>query len=167
MGHCKNYAETIASRIDCDYFDIKKINYKSMKDKDIIIFIGPVNNNKIKKIDNFLKYYKKIKDKNLIIIAVGMQPKSQERRESIIITNILDNYHVRLYELMGGIDLTKLSKLKQKIIKIGFDVALKKDPSMSAYKERVTTLLEHPYDFYDYDGIDIIVNKIRNIERIV
>ena len=60
-GHSKNYAESLASRCNCESFNYKSMKYRHMKDYDTIVFVSPVYGNKIRKVDKFLKLYKKIK----------------------------------------------------------------------------------------------------------
>lgn len=164
-GHSKNYAESLASRINCESFDYKKMKYKHMKDFDTIIFVSPVYGNKIRKVAKFLKLYKKIKDKNLIIVAVGMQPPDPERRKTIITVNLLDDYHIRLYELIGGFDANKLSWILRKIMKIGMKAAINKDPALKAQANLVGNIFDVPREYNDINGIERIMDTIHRLER--
>jgi len=164
-GHTKNYADSLKSRILCDAYSYKEMNYKKMKDFDTVIFMAPVFNNKIAKVDKFLKLYKKIKDKNLIIVAVGMQPSTQDRRESLIIVNLLNDYHIRLYELQGGFDINKLPWFYKKAMKIGFKAASKKDPMLANNASMIENFLKFPNEFNDIIGIERIMDTIHRLER--
>ena len=164
-GHSKDYASSLASRINCEFFNYKKMKYKHMKDFDTILFISPVYGNKIKKVDKFLKLYKKIKDKNLIIVAVGMQPPSPDRRQSIITVNLLNDYHIRLYELIGGFDANKLSWIMRKVMKIGMKAALDKDPALKAQASLVGNIFDIPREYNDIGGIERIMDTIHRLER--
>ncbi len=164
-GHSKNYAESLASRINCESFNYKKMKYSHMKDFDTIIFVSPVYANKIRKLDKFLKLYKKIKDKNLIIVAVGMQPSNPDRRKTIITVNLLDDYHIRLYELIGGFDPNKLSWIMRKLMKIGFKAALEKDPALKAQASLIGNIFEVPREYNDISGIERIMDTIHRLDR--
>ena len=164
-GHSKSYAESLASRINCEYFDYKKMKAKKMKEFDTILYVAPVHGNKICKVAKFLKLYKKIKDKNLFIVAVGMQPPDKERRQTIITVNLLDDYHIRLYELIGGFDANKLSWIVRKIMKIGLKSAIEKDPALKAQAGMINTIFDVPREYNDISGIEKIMDTIHRLER--
>jgi len=164
-GHTKNYAESLSNRIDCEFFEYKKMRTKIMKQHDTIIFMSSLMNNKIRKVDKFLKHYKKIKDKNLIIVAVGMQQPDPERRRSIITINLLDDYHIRLYELRGGFDINKLSLPVRKIMKFGLKAAMKKESSLNLNLDQASNFLNHAFEYNDIEGIERIMNTIHKLER--
>lgn len=164
-NHTKNYADSLASRIVCGVHYYKEMKAKKMLDYDTIIFMAPIFNNKIKYVDKFLKLYPKIKNKNLVIVAVGMQMPNPDRRQSIIITNLLNDYHIRLYELIGGFDINKLSFIMRKIMQIGFKAAMKRDPSLQANANRIENLLKYPFEYNDINGIERIMNTIHRLER--
>ena len=164
-GHTEKYAESLKSRILCDAYPIKNMKYKKMKDFDTIIFMSPVHGNKIKYIDKFLKLYKKIKDKNLIVVAVGMQPSTPDRRETLIIVNLLKYYHIRLYELQSGFNMKSLPWYLRKLMTIGLKVASKKEPLLKGQEGRINNLLNFPIEYNDYVGIDRIMDTIRKLER--
>lgn len=164
-GHSKDYANSLANRIDCNFCLYKEMKLKTMKEFDTIIFVSPVHGNRISHLDKFLKHYEKLKDKNLIIVAVGMQPTSQERRETIILTNALNYYHIRLYELRGGFNVDKLSWAMKKAMKIGLKVAMKKEPMLKGRESQIESLFRYPFEYNDIEGIDKILDTIHRLER--
>jgi len=164
-GNTEKYADSLKSRIGCESFSYKKMSTKKMKEYDTIIFMSPVHGNKICKVDKFLKKYKKIKDKNLIIVAVGMQPNTDDRRQTLITVNLLNYYHIRLYTLQGSFNLEKLPWYLRKAMKIGLNAAMKKDPMLMNAKDRIESFLKFPSDFNDIIGIERIMDTIHKLER--
>lgn len=164
-NHTKNYADSLANRIVCETHNYKSMKAKEMLKYDTIIFMAPVYNNKIRHVDKFLKLYPRIKTKNLIIVAVGMQMPNPERRETIIITNLLNDYHIRLYELMGGFDANKLPFIMRKMMQAGLKIAMKRDPNLQANANRVNDLFKFPFEYNDVNGIEKIMNTIHRLER--
>jgi len=164
-GHSKDYASSLSNRIDCSFYSYKEIKVKVMRENDTIIFIAPVHGNRISHLDKFLKHYEKIKDKNIIIVAVGMQPSTPERRETIILTNALNYYHVRLYELTGGFNIEKLSWPMQKAMKVGLKVAMKKDPNLKMMSAQIENIFRYPVEYNDINGIEKILDTIHRLER--
>lgn len=125
-GFTKEYVDMIKKRIvDATVVEIKKLNSKLIKQHDIIFYGGPLRNNVILGLNKFLKYNDKFGDKDIFIFATGIQPIDNEKKELVIDTNHLDLYHVRLYLLPGGLDISKMSKFQQKMIKFGLKMAEK------------------------------------------
>jgi len=165
-GHTKNYAESLNNRIiDSKIFFYKQMKAKQMKEYDTIIYMAPIYGNKIKYVDKFLKLYENIKDKNLIIVAVGMQMPNPERRETLIITNLLNYYHIRLYELTGGFDASKLNPFLRKMMHVGFKVAMKKNDMIKNNASTIKNFLEYPFEYNDINGIEKIMAVIHKLER--
>lgn len=125
-GFTKEYVDMIKKRIvDATVVEIKKLNSKLIKQHDIIFYGGPLRNNVILGLNKFLKYNDKFGDKDIFIFATGIQPIDNEKKGLVIDTNHLDLYHVRLYLLPGGLDISKMSKFQQKMIKFGLKMAEK------------------------------------------
>lgn len=165
-GHTKNYAESIHARLEnAEVHSYKEMKAKVMQEYDTIIFMAPVHANKIKHVEKFLKFYPKIKNKNLFIVAVGMAPATPDRRETLITVNLLDDYHIRLYEFQGGFDASKLPWYLRLGMKIGFKIA-SRDPETSAQMKMVGNIFEHPFEFNDIFGIEKIMDTIHRLERV-
>lgn len=165
-GHTKAYAFSLSQRLEnVDVFKVKQMRRRVMKQYDTIIFMSPVHGNRIKYVEKFLKHYSKIKEKNLFIVAVGMQPATSERRETLITVNLLDEYHIRLYELMGGFDINKLPWILRKLMKIGLKAAMSKDDSLKAQQDQVNSFLKFPFEYNDINGIERILNKLHELDR--
>ncbi|MGP1413886.1 MAG: flavodoxin domain-containing protein [Bacillales bacterium] len=114
-GFSKMYAEILKPRIEASLIlDIKNIKKKDFINYKNIIFIGPLRNNNILGLKKFLKKYKSMKNKNIFVLAVGMEQETSEKREIVINMNRLHKYHLRLYFLMGGFNFNKLSNFKKK-----------------------------------------------------
>lgn len=98
--------------------------------------------------------------KNIFVFAVGIQPPSDEKRELVITTNNLDSYHVRLYLLLGGFDMSRMSKVKQQFMKIGFKTMAKKDPANASLIE---SRLKNPINFVSNSNLDKMVDTFRRV----
>ena len=124
-GHTKRYAEYLNMRIAADkLISLDQFKFKDILNYDNIIYAGNIKNNVIVGLNKLLKKYKKIKDKNIFVIGVGLlsitamnNGNDTFNRDIIIISNSLDDKHVRLYLLPGGFNINKFSKFKGKIIK--------------------------------------------------
>jgi len=74
-GFTYDYVELLKPRIECEKdFNVKEINKKDIQENENIIFMGPLRNNVILGLNKFLKKYKLMKNKNIFIFAIGMEP---------------------------------------------------------------------------------------------
>jgi menaquinone-dependent protoporphyrinogen IX oxidase len=161
-GFTEKYVNMLKNRIvPLDVYKINKISNKDLKDADNIFYGGPIRNNVILGLDKFLKKYKHIKDKNIFIFAVGIQPATDEKRHLVITANNLDSYHVRLYLLPGGLDIKKMPPLQRFLMKIGLKQAAKQEGGASS--DLILSRLSVPMNNVDNANLDIMVNKFHDV----
>lgn len=163
-GHSKDYAETISSRVDATLIHLKELKKDIIKEHDTIVFVSSVYANKINKIEKFLKWYHKFENKNWIICRVGMSPASEDSRELEIITNGLDDYHIRYYQLMGGFDITKVPFPYNLIMKAGLKRASTSGDFGDDIKANAANILKYPMNYNDLAGIEKVTNVIRKLQ---
>ena len=159
-GFTKRYAEMIEHRTsDSTLVELKKLKKKDIKEADFIFYGGPIHNNVIKGLSKFLKHHKLFDGKDIFIFGVGLEPASSDKRENVINANGLSFYHVRLYLLTGGLDFTKMSKFKKKIISLGLKAAAQKgDLPMNADPSQLSSLLDRRIDMVSSDQIEKMIN---------
>lgn len=159
-GFTKKYVDMLERRVlPCEVVPIKKLKKSQIKDADFIFYGGPLKNNVIEGLDKFLKHHKLFEGKNVFVFCTGVQPIDNEKKENVITANGLEFYHVRLYLLHGGIDFTKMSAFKQKLVKIGLKMAMKKEGNqLGVGPEMIDTLLSTPRDLTDPRAIDRMVD---------
>lgn len=151
-GFTKKYVDSLERRLpESEVVDIKKFKVKMTKDVDFIFFGGPLRNSKILGLDKFLKHYEKFKDKNIFIFCTGIEPITDEKKDIVITSNGLNYYHVRLYLLPGGMDYSKMSKIMQKMMKIGLEAAAKKQ---NLTLDQISARLTTPMDLTDVSKLD-------------
>jgi len=160
-GYTKEYVDLLSNRVvPLEIYDIKKINKKKINEANNIFFGGPIKNNVIVGLNKFLKYYKYMKDANIFVFAVGIQPESEEKRELVITANGLDNYHIRLYFLLGGMDINRMKFPQKQIMKIGLKLAMKKEPEMA---ETIKSRFENPINFVSSSNLDKMVETFHKV----
>ena len=101
-----------------------------------------------------------MKDKNIYVIATGIQPPDDEKRDLVITTNSLDEYHVRLFLLLGGLDINKMKPLTKMMMKLSIKMAIKKDPSQ---KEMLEQRLNGSLNFVSNSNLDRLVDIYRRV----
>ena len=156
-GHTKEYSEMLERRISGKLISIDNLKKNDIKEADNIFYGGPLRNNVILGLKKFLKYYKLFESKNIFIYAVGMEPYSEDKKENVIASNGLDLYHVRLYFLQGGIDLSKMKFPMRQLLLYGLKRSLKKEGlSEDLLEQRInnpinmvnSSNLDHMIDIY-------------------
>lgn len=156
-GHTKEYSEMLERRISGKLISIYNLKKNDIKEADNIFYGGPLRNNVILGLKKFLKYYKLFESKNVFIYAVGMEPYSEDKKENVIASNGLDLYHVRLYFLQGGMDLSKMKFPMRQLLLYGLKRSLKKEGlSEDLLEQRInnpinmvnSSNLDHMIDIY-------------------
>ena len=160
-GFTKQYVDMLQNRIvPLEVYKVEKINKKLLEGADNVFFAGPLRNNVILGLSKFLKKYQYMKDKNIYVIATGIQPPDDEKRDLVITTNSLDEYHVRLFLLLGGLDINKMKPLTKMMMKISIKMAIKKDPSQ---KEMLEQRLNGSLNFVSNSNLDRLVDIYRRV----
>ncbi|MCR5348805.1 MAG: flavodoxin domain-containing protein [Bacilli bacterium] len=165
-GNTQKYAEDIAEALKCDVLPFKKFKKKMIDDYDTIIFGSRVMGTRIQKLDPFLAMYDLMKEKNIIIFAVGMSVVTKTTREDLIKGNLLDMYHVRFYQLRGSFDYSKLGFVERILMDNSFRL-IQKDPDSKPDQEALLALKENPIVVYDQAGVDRIISVVRKIDTVV
>ena len=154
-GFTKQYAEMLERRlIDAELHPLKDLSNKLIESADIIFYGGPIRNNSILGLKKFLKKYNKMKDKDVFIFGVGMEQNDDDRKANIIMANSLDSYHVRLYLLPGGVDISKLNWFARTLITRGLKSQAKKQ---NLDEELINQRLSNPISMVESSNLDRMV----------
>lgn len=165
-GSTQKYAEDIASAVKCDVLPFKKFKKKMIDEYDTIVFGSRVIGTRIQKLDDFLAMYDLMKEKNVIVFAVGMSLVTKETRLNLISGNLLDLYHIRFYQLRGSFDFSKLSFLEKTLMNNSLRM-IANDPEATVDQKMLLELKENPLTYYDDAGVDRIISVIRKIDTVI
>lgn len=159
-GFTKEYVDSLERRVlPCDVVEVSKLKKDQIKNADAIFYGGPLKNNVIEGLDKFLKHHKLFGEKDIFVFCTGIQPLDQDKRENIINANGLSFYHVRLYIYPGGLDISKMSPLKQKIMKMGMKRAMASGQlPPGASEDMIEERLNHPVNLVDTRQLDRMVD---------
>ena len=161
-GNTQKYAEDLASAVKADVLPFKKFKKKMIDSYDCIVYGGYVMGEKIQGIDEFLRHYELMKEKEVIIFSCGMSFVTKETRAHMIDANILDLYHVRYYQLRGSFDFNKLGPVQKFLMNHSLRMIANSEDA-SADQRALLTLKETPLTYYDQAGIDRMVSVINKI----
>lgn len=155
-GFTKKYVDSLARRlVESKVVELKDFKVKDAKNYDFIFYGAPLRNNQIMGLNKFLKNYEKFKDKNIFIFATGIEPVTKDKRENVIAANGLEFYHIRLYLLPGGMDLNKLPKMQQFLMRKGMKYAAKKE---GVNEDLLRSRFEYPMDMVNLNELDKMVD---------
>lgn len=164
-GHTKRYANSLKVRVLADeILEFKGVSLKKMLEFDTIIYMAPIFNNVIKKLDKFLKHYDKLKDKNIIVAGCGISCIRMDdyTRHLLIETNALDDKHIRFYTLPGGMDLSLMHPIKRFIVKFGLQYSQKKS-DVPGSSVGIENLIRNGVDYVNPDNLDRMVKVITKL----
>ena len=164
-GSTQRYAEEIGNAVHGDVMPIKKFKPKMNKDYDTIVFGGRVVGSRIQKVDDFLRFYDDMKEKNVIIFSVGMSLVSKESRAGLISSNILDLYHVRFYQLRGSFNYSELGFVDRLMMANSLRV-IANDPEATVDQRALLDIKERPIEYYDQAGVDRIISVLHRLAAI-
>ena len=119
-GSTKQYAKWIAEEKGADLIQLNKAKIEILLKYDIIVFGGGVYANQLKFKKFIIKNYNVLKDKKVIIFAVGSSPVTDEAIEKIKKANFnsLDFNNISFYLLRGAFDFNNLSPEDKLIMNI-------------------------------------------------
>lgn len=159
-GHTKEYSEMLERRISGQLISIDNLKKNDIKEADNIFYGGPLRNNVILGLKKFLKYYKLFESKNVFIYAVGMEPYSEDKKENVIASNGLDLYHVRLYFLQGGMDLSKIKFPMRQLLLYGLKRSLKKE---GLSEDLLEQRINNPINMVNSSNLDHMIDIYRRV----
>lgn len=155
-GFTKQYAQWIASDLECDAIDIKKLSGNDLKQYDYIIYGGWIMGNMIMG----LKKIMNMNPKQLVVFAVGSTQDSEEIRNAIREQNQLGE--TPFFYVEGGFRFDKLNFMTRTILKmLKKSIAKKTDKTeQDIYMEKI---LGTSFDHSDVRYIASLVAYVKGI----
>lgn len=159
-GFTKKYVDSLERRVlPCEVVEVSKLKKNHIKEADAIFYGGPLKNNVIEGLDKFLKFDKFFGDKDIFVFCTGIQPVDAQKRDDVINANALSYYHVRLYLYPGGLDFSKMSPMKQKLLKFGLKKAIDSGQAPAGVTpEMMEQALSTPRDLVNTAELDRMVD---------
>jgi len=116
-GFTQKYAQWIAQDLKADLFTTKELKGKSLIDYDTIIFGGSLHAVGINGVDVLKSQLTRLKNKKVIIFAVGASPFSPAVFTEVLNKNFSDEQQmdIRFFYFRGGFDYSKLD-FKNKVL---------------------------------------------------
>lgn len=163
-GNTKRYAEKIAMGVGAEAMPFSKKKWRKMdlSSYDTIVYGGWLSGPRIMGVDEFLTRWDDMSEKNVIVFCNGMGFVSKESRDNLIMSNLLDLYHIRFYQLRGSFDYSKLRFPQTWMIRLGIKGAIDRNDSDSDVNF-LSELIDHPFEYDDTAGVDRILSVLHRL----
>jgi menaquinone-dependent protoporphyrinogen IX oxidase len=160
-GFTKNYATWLSEELHCDILQGKTTKVSDLLTYDTIIYGGGLYAIGISGFDLIKKNYEQLKDKHLIVFAVGASPVREDTIQAVRNANIPEkmSHNIQFYYLRGGFDYNKLSPLNKVLMKLK-KMQLKKMENPDADAKGMLQSYDHPLDFTNKKNLKPILEGL-------
>ena len=161
-GATKKYAEWLAEKLSCDLIKTKDANINKVIKYDTIILGGGIYASGIAGISFLKKNYTKLKDKKIVVFAVGASPYNEEAIKNLKEHNLRDELsEISCFYCRGAWNEEKMSWKDRVLCNMLKKVVLKKDPSKyEPWEEALVEAIGSKCDWTSKENINPIIEFI-------
>lgn len=159
-GSTKRYAQWIGEELSCEVKKISDIKVDDLYKYDNIIFGGWLHAGTIMGLKNLKENIEKLKEKNIIIFAVGLSVVNDEAVKEIKTKNLENMDNVKLFYIRGAFNYKNLTIGDKAMMKV-FKVFLKKQDQEDENVRGMLEAYDTPVDFTDKKEIQSIVKATK------
>lgn len=164
-GSTKKYAEWLSDEIHADLYARSDISINKIKEYDMVIYGGGIYAKGIAGFSLIKKNYSQLKDKNIIVFAVGASPQEEATVPAIKENNFSDEMKdIPCFYLRGAFDESIMKMGDKVLIKMLKKMVGKKDPSQ--YENWEKALMESigkPGDWTSKENLKPVIRYINGI----
>lgn len=163
-GFTKQYAEWIADELQAELSNYHEAKKKQLDRYDIIIYGGSLHAVGITGVKFIMQSLNKLKDKKIIIFAVGASPLRKEVKEEVINNNFSKEEQkcIKFFYLRGGFNYNKLPLWDKFLMKL-LQVKLKRKKILTSDEKGMLNAYKKPVDFTSRKNIKEIVSYIKSL----
>lgn len=161
-GFTKKYADILREELDCDILENEKVKLNEIIDYDTIVCAGGLYAGSINGTGVIKKYFSDIKDKNLIIIAVGSNPGREEEQHVLWEHNFTEEQRkvIKTFYCRGGFDYNKLGKTDKLLMNM-LKKKLEKEKNPTEDQKGLLGAYDNPEDHVSKENIMPVIDLIR------
>ncbi len=162
-GSTKRYAGWIALRLDADLYEVRDIRVRDLDDYDTIIYGGGLYIGKINGIKFLIDNYEKIKNKKIIVFAVGMESNNIDLNKKTLDMNFDEDMinNINVFNFIGAFDYSRLNLIDKILMKgLKSRISKKNITDMTDEDKIVLEGFDKLIDLCDKKSIDILVKNI-------
>jgi menaquinone-dependent protoporphyrinogen IX oxidase len=163
-GFTRKYAEWIAEELKADLFDARTINALKLSEYSIIIFGGSLHAVGINGLKLIKENLSQLRDKKLIVFAVGASPPKDGILNEVMEGNFSDTDQgiFKLFYLRGGFNVDKLD-FPNKILMSLFRIRIWLKKRKSSDEKGMLAAYSKPMDFTRKENIKQIVEYVQSL----
>jgi menaquinone-dependent protoporphyrinogen IX oxidase len=160
-GFTRNYANWLAKRLNCDLLEGDKVRAKDLTEYDTIIYGSGLYASGISGIKLITKNYELLKNKRLIVFAVGASPARKELNTELVNANIPEQQRsgIEFYYLRGGFDYNRLSPFYKLLMQLK-KLQLKNVKTPDADTKGMLASYTNPLDFTREKNLETMLRSI-------
>lgn len=129
-GATKKYAEWLSEELSCDLIEGKKAEIDQIEKYDIVILGGGIYATGIAGISFLKKYYQKLKNKKIIVFAVGASPYDEKAMKALKDRNFTEEFsQIPLFYCRGAWNEEAMSWKDRTLCSLLKKAVSKKDPT--------------------------------------
>jgi menaquinone-dependent protoporphyrinogen IX oxidase len=162
-GSTKKYAQWIAKRVQGDLVENSEVKLGDLQKYDTIILGGSLHAVGIKGVKLLTENFEQLKDKQIIVFAVGCSPVTEEAINHIINHNFTEEIKERInfFYLRGAFNYKKLNLIdKLLMLALKFKIKMQKKGELDEDTKALLDSYDNPVDFTDEEAIAPIIESI-------
>lgn len=162
-GSTKRYAGWIALKLDADLYEVRDIRSRDLDDYDTIVYGGGLYIGKINGIKFLIDNYEKIKNKKIIVFAVGMEANNMDLNKKTLDMNFDEDMinNINMFNFIGAFDYSRLNLIDKVLMKgLKSRISKKNNKDMTDEDKIVLEGFDKLVDLCDKKSIDILVKNI-------
>lgn len=161
-GFTKAYATMLANELNCDLLEGTKVKIDDLLKYDTILYGGGMYARSINGAKLITKHFDQLKEKKLILFAVGSTPVREETTEFIRTSNITKEQmpYIQFFYLRGGFDYNRLRPFDKFVMSL-LKIKLKSLKNPDADQKGLLAAYNHPLDFTNNKNIKPILDFIK------
>lgn len=161
-GYTKKYATWLAEELRCDLFEGSKVKVADLMDYDTVIYGGGLYAVGINGVKLITGNYERLKDKKLIVFAVGSSPVRQKNIDQIRNHNIPKEQQntISFFYLRGGFDFNRLTPFNKFLMNL-LKIKLKRIKNPDEDIKGLLACYTRPEDHTDKKNIIPILDSVR------
>ena len=162
-GSTEKYAKWIAEELNCKVSKLSETNLDELNNYDNIIFGGWINAGKLEGFKIIKKHKEKLKDKNLLVYAVGLADGEDPQYQAFKEKNFKEFNNIQTFYLRGARNFNILT-LKDKVMVSVFKMILKRQ-EQEKRDENIISMMNNnskSVDFTNKEAIQPILQVIKS-----
>ncbi len=165
-GSAKKYAHWISQSLGADLFDVKDVSVQMLNSYDTIIYGGGLYAGGLLGFSFIKKNYELIKNKNVVVFAVGSSLNPDKTEEEIKNRNLSDEMKekVKVFFLRGALDYKKMKPFdKFLMFCLKKTIEMKKTEDWDDDTKGIIATYGKSVDFTDEKSINPILQYINSL----